>query len=151
MPALLRFDGYSDPSECSIHIAGIRTLGTVAGNLTKEDIHHLVIYLRTSECSRDCFIREGVKLAPVKIGRGGSVEAFVGPLSNEQVSGLLDGSSHVYLFLWAGWTGADRRYRDVELYAIMQRPASRRIQGSDAKNWISSIIDEPRPQPQTTQ
>ncbi len=24
MPALLRFDGYSDPSECSIHIAGIR-------------------------------------------------------------------------------------------------------------------------------
>ena len=26
MPALLCSDGYSDPSECSIHIAGIRTL-----------------------------------------------------------------------------------------------------------------------------
>jgi hypothetical protein len=25
VPASLRFDGYSDPSECSIHIAGIRT------------------------------------------------------------------------------------------------------------------------------
>jgi hypothetical protein len=24
VPALLRYDGYSDPSECSIHIAGIR-------------------------------------------------------------------------------------------------------------------------------
>ena len=57
MPASLRFDGYSDPSERFIHIVGIRTIAIANGIVVADDAwrgcQYIPMMLSTPHATRD--------------------------------------------------------------------------------------------------